>query len=1270
MSFLDTLFGSGQKSGPPPAPVPTPAPSPLFGPPQQSSSLLDLLTPKVAPKPVAPPPPTALSILGLSSAKPVNPLIKSVIPSAVDDYNKFSAQKAVEEAAKTQKKQSTGLSVLSPNLQPLPKSKPNTLDKLGSDLRESLLGGVMDVIGTHGAPGHGGDITELAQQYIKNGQLDEATKLLQSPQMQEAIDSEKRGAITNPITGNIDPVKVEDQENPPGPIEGFARGSLQGIERLIPTMALGAGAGTAMKGLGIADALGISAGVSEAGGNALRPTLAALGAKAGYRAVGAELGQVGGSLIAFNHLYTGLRSQTLDELKKNEVEDLKSLPMNLIIGYGLHFGLKGVNKAAQSFKTFSDGLKASGIDATPEKIHDFIGGKVEDPAMQDVWTRLPAEQRTTMMQSFIGENRLMTYKPGEQVKSGTKENRLAGLRGGQPDPKLRQMQDDLASIRQEKENHQQMLDTDFAGALKLGRYVDKTTGTLPDVTGESGKGKYVKSGDTIGRELTGIDDTEAVRAHYEKAVETKQKLQQMTEMERAKTEEIKQYTQTLPDLPERGFLQSVKESDTAGPLKEKVKQLEPQTYEPVTNASALKTADEIIKQSPESAREQLSVDAPPSAEKGAIAVRLAKYYEDQARTAGIAGDTAGMEKHFDRAVEVIDTYDKQLREAGRFVQAASLWSNVSPEGMLRKAVREIENANSEKGMLKKFLKTKDLELTPEDKRFILKEMGDAGKLPEGSVERQNKVIGVLQKIADKIPVSASEMFDAYRYQNMLSSPQTQLRNIYSNLLQTYFTRPADLALGSGVDWVKSTLTGKEREIYASDVPKYFKGVMNSQIDALHAASEAFAGKTPHGRIDSTKTISNTIRALRQKNVPKALTVTTRMLEAVDKYFSTLIMGGERTRLQGRGLSAGAIDTKAAELAEKTLFRGELKADPDAPVLSRALTSLGQSILELRRKPVIGKPFSWFVPFVTTPIRVAKTAVESSPLGLIGGKYGSEQVAKAAVGSLISMGGAWMAMNNKTTWAAPTDKAAKEAFYAAGRKPYSVRIGDKWVPMWYFGPYAFAMAIPAAIKHYEQDSKDKLTTGQLSKIGSITADLAKFLGSQSPLQGMTGFFRMIQGDTDYTTASNLGFTAGQVIPLEGLLRYVNKIVDPVYRKASTFSGSIESGLPGFSKDLPAYKDSKGNDEKRDPLNLILPYDLGKSDNMFEKAYNDLTKKTQSKTLLNKQKSIAKDTSLTAKQRATKLKSLKNGGGLFDGVPVLDSLFSGEEKDTQLPAFNPP
>lgn len=647
---------------------------------------------------------------------------------------------------------------------------------------------------------------------------------------------------------------------------------------------------------------------------------------------------------------------------------------------------------------------------------------------------------------------------------------------------------------------------------------------------------------------------------------------------------------------QRGFLKTVSESPTStNDLKRMASEIDPQTYEVSPNKDSLEFANDIVNKNIEEARRLvLSTDSPMTAEKSATAVKLLEKFDKE-------GD-------YESAKEILNSYDNQLREAGRFVQAASIWNKLSPTGM----VRMTESIANKKGV----------EIDDSIKKTIYDNMSRIKTIGDKPVQ-DKETLKLLNSIADLFPPTTGELLESYRYQNMLSNPRTHLRNVYYNLFNTFITRPIDLAIESEYDILRHPFNPLARDSSIADVPKYYKHVFASTSNAFEAAIQVFKNSDSIDNKLDMRPGRNIVESLRKENVPGILKTIPNLMTASDVFFQTLIAAGEKARLMSHGMEDIAADEGARKLAKEYLVRQPLGADAldkTKPLLVRALDSLGQHALDGRKLPVIGKAYSWFVPFVTTPINVAKVMVSHSPLGLFGGGMDKRQVSQAVGGSLVTFGAALMALNDKVTWAAPVDSKAKDLFYGSGRKPYSVKINDKWIPLWYFGPYALAMALPAAVKHYYETDKKALTDNAVNKIGRISMDISKFIASQTPLSGISGFFRLVEGDSDASPGTLLGFTAGQLIPMQGLIRYVNSILDPVYRKSKGFTDSLLKDVSALSQtgiipELEAHTDPYGEKAKRDPINYVLPYDIGYANTEFDEPLKDRIEQMKEASALN-------------------------------------------------------
>ena len=645
-----------------------------------------------------------------------------------------------------------------------------------------------------------------------------------------------------------------------------------------------------------------------------------------------------------------------------------------------------------------------------------------------------------------------------------------------------------------------------------------------------------------------------------------------------------------PQKNQRKFLETVAESSTTAPeVAEGVKAIDPQDYVVQPNVESLAKAQTRIEtEGVDKTVDYLKSNADLNAEKGATFISMMEKFQK--------------EGNFDQAIKLVETYDTQLREAGRFVQAASIWNRLTPTGFIRWAEKQLKSTRSKYSWWDTIFgrKPESFTLSAEEKKTIFERMTEINKMPEG-VDKTDAMLQVIDMVAQKTPPSVSELFDSYRYQNMLSSPKTQERNIGENSLNAFLTRPLEITTRGAIDYVKASLFGTERQAYVKDAPVYMKTALNSIPNATKAFMSVMKSEkgSQMAKPDLGVEVKSEFERARFKQIPKSLTVVTRFMEASDAFFSSIIGAGEFAVQKQRGATDAEAYKRAEEISQKYLYRDKLDPnDPDISYFSKVLSSVGKMMQDSRKLPGLGTLSKWYVPFIRTPINKGIAMIERSPLGLARGNFDQEAMSKIIAGSIFTGLGAMFAMEGNTTWTPPSDPKEKELFYAAGRKPFSVKIGDKWIPSWYLGPYALAFILPTAVKYYAEDRKQAITQDGIEKLMAIASGTAQFVGSQTSTQSIGALFQALSGDVDFTFPATTAFTLEQVIPAQGLVRFVGTIIDPVYRKPTGFMENIEKDLPFLSKGLEARKTPFLEDAQREPVNYFIPYDVGTSDQLFE------------------------------------------------------------------------
>ena len=429
-----------------------------------------------------------------------------------------------------------------------------------------------------------------------------------------------------------------------------------------------------------------------------------------------------------------------------------------------------------------------------------------------------------------------------------------------------------------------------------------------------------------------------------------------------------------------------------------------------------------------------------------------------------------------------------------------------------------------------------------------------------------------------------EIIDEYRYINLLSSPRTHIVNAFSNALQVAGLRPATRLVSGAVDNVASAMTGRTREYYIRQVPAYYKGVINSVPKALTDAWDIMLGKSQIRRPDLEHMPTGSKLVKWGQPIPRAL-------EAMDVLFQTIAAGGEvealakRARITGREISQTELQQLGKQEAQKLVFRSKLDPSNETGqgyILSK-MDAFTNYVGQGRKFAVI----KWFVPFIQTPTQILKQGLEYSPAGLMTLPKNAaklEQLSKAVVGSTVFAGAGALALQGRTTWAVPRNAKLKEAFYAAGMQPYSVKIGDKWYSYSKLGPLAYPIAMAAGLKQAFDDNPNALTETQMEKVKNGLAGIAQFFADQSYVQGMQSLFNAVSGKEGGFTEA-LTQAPQQMIPLEALQGWVANMVDPIYRKGNTeLSGEaildqLKKKIPGLSKSVEPYTNNQGQPSPR-------------------------------------------------------------------------------------------
>ena len=671
----------------------------------------------------------------------------------------------------------------------------------------------------------------------------------------------------------------------------------------------------------------------------------------------------------------------------------------------------------------------------------------------------------------------------------------------------------------------------------------------------------------------------------------------------------------------KGFVNTLLNSDKATTPMIQAADTMSKDYTPIPQNVSEANAEKFITENGiDNAHQAFIAKTPWSADKTKIGDALINKYAETGQ--------------MDKLGEIISSYDEQARQAGQGNAAIAGWASMKP-----KAVLSVFDNMADK--LKQ-------PLSDDFRTQIINRANAIQQMAKNSPERLQATQSLIEDVAKQLPNNWMENFKAYRFQNMLSNPITLGKIGYSGLFNTLVTHPVDMVAEATTQGAKRLMNSDfQRSVFYSDIPQWYKNVLIGIPDAWNAAIQGFQKGTIDKALSDGVSGETALQIARNQNTPKFLSFFPKLHSFIYSYGQSIISGAEYARMMDNGATEVEAKAAAVKLADKLTMRSQL-GEKDQAAIVRAVDSMGKMITNSSKMQGVGWAQSWVAPFMKVSTNWTKLAVEHSPLALPdtawkmlkGGNADADAAfAHAMVGSMVTGIGASMAMNGRITLSAPTDKTQSDLFYASGRKPYSVKVFDKWVPMQYFGPFGFSMMLPEAIK--EAVTGTNAPKDAFTKVEQAVSKTTKMIISTTPLPTISQFIDVLNGTSGVNPATVAAGLAGQVIPLDSMVRYISGLVDPIYRKASTFGERIESGIPELSKNLPAYTNPMGEPETRNATNYVAPYGIGQEDNRFEGAYQQRQQVLNSNAIIKQQTQDAQSASATGQSTNPSVHPLPDG-----------------------------
>ena len=648
------------------------------------------------------------------------------------------------------------------------------------------------------------------------------------------------------------------------------------------------------------------------------------------------------------------------------------------------------------------------------------------------------------------------------------------------------------------------------------------------------------------------------------------------------------------------------------------------TYVPETNKGQLAQADYRINNSSPEAELKSLMNRVIQGEKVssvdiAVGERLIQYYSK-------IGDKTNLQ-------EAIQTTAMAGTSAGQTVQALAMLNHQTPEGQATWIQRSVDKMNNELAKRKGGTITKDEEgnikvvnkkgqdITDKVDLFDLTpDMIDKIVSSKNKTEMYDNIDQVYEDLGQQVPLSTMEKIDSWRYFSMLANPKTHIRNMVGNVAMGKTQRLKDKLAGGIEDIVGAFNKDMERTKTLRPVDNKTKefaknDVLNPDVQSMMELNEN--KYNPQSRLQNArKTFKND--AL-ENTLGRLFNWNDKLLEAED----ALGLKSNYKKALANYLTANKIDVD--NITDKQLSKARNYAVEQAKEATfHQANAIATAINQFSKKNGLTKGFTDAVlPFVKTPLNVAKAGLEYNPTGLLKtitydtvklrkgeitvNKY-IDNLSKGLTGTGIAVLGYALADAGILKASGDDDDKKEKYDEALGKQTYSITIGERTYSLDWLSPVGIPLFVGAeanALRNSQKEEKESISSDDDKKfnqwiksaenIANAMANSMSPMSEMSMISGLTSALKSYEQDSTKmlgTIGTNaIKSYANQFVPT--LLGQVARTTDDYERSTtSTKSGvlskaidqtklQIMSKVPGLRQKLPTKEDIWGNEQKAEP-----------------------------------------------------------------------------------------
>ena len=563
-------------------------------------------------------------------------------------------------------------------------------------------------------------------------------------------------------------------------------------------------------------------------------------------------------------------------------------------------------------------------------------------------------------------------------------------------------------------------------------------------------------------------------------------------------------------------------------------------------------------------------------------------------------------------------------ELGQKVQALSIIKRLTPEGQLRMLKRTVERGKT------KGDKTFDgVEITQEMIDHILNTYGKDGTVDQNKLNKA--VEDVKKQIADQMKVTKMEKANAWRYLSMLGNPKTHIRNLVSNVAMrgTVAVKNAIARTAEGGTNTVAELLGFDAPIKnrtktwkrATDEVKTFS--QNTAIEMQDVLKDG-------GKYNEEASIKEKRDVFKNKILNGVYKFNNDLLTKEDWWFSRPAF----TNALSEYLTANGIETQQdIENNPEIVNKAKQYATEQSQIATfRQYSWLANKINDIEKhNTATNIAVGAVLPFKKTPINIAKTALNYSPLGFVksltydvsqvkNGKMEASQLidnlSQNVTGSALTLVGYLLASAGFINGAGEDDKEGSYD-YQLGEQSYSINIGGATYSLSWLSPIAMPLFVGA--NAYEQ-----LVEGKEWNRDVVVETLAQTLDPLSEMSFLSSLDSVLSSyDSGIQKFAGIGQSMAenyitQFVPT--LSSQVASVLDDTKRTTKVAGDSdfkffdevindLKYKIPFLRETLEPTTDIWGNDVKQSENlftrafeNFIAPY--AKRDNLASKVDEEI------------------------------------------------------------------